>query len=609
MATIKLNSIPKELRAANQWLLWKLVLRGSEKTKVPFQTNGQCASSTNPATWASFDAIAPHVAEDLQPGFVFSVDDPFCGIDLDGCRNPETGECQEWARTIVQQLGSYAELSPSGTGLKVFVRATLPGDVGKKKELAEPMVSIKKPGIEVYDHGRYFAVTGWKLAGVPSTVNERQGQVDALMQRFWPPVVASVPTIRGESSNDVIDRARRYVARMPAAVSGSSGHNATFHAACVLVLGFGLSDGDAFALMQEFNSRCEPPWSDRELQHKVRQADKQPGERNYLRDAEQSEWRTLRLPVYAAQMPEPTARITTLESSVEAFADSVEQGQDALVTTGLHDLDFACGGGWAAGEMVIMAARPSHGKSAVALQCVHHWTSRGIPSLFVSEEMSSLSLGKRAVHSFSDLPESEWRGSIDRIRGEAKEHFRNRAPCYIVEGCRSVENVVEQVEKHVAENAVQCVVVDYAQLLKGKGASRYEQITNVSIALRQVTSKTQIVLLALCQLSRDIEGRDKFIPRMSDLKETGQLEQDADVILLNVWPYQADQSCEKSDYQFFIAKNRNRGIRQHAINCVFQPDRQRVLNAAPAHFDDPFPPIGTTTAHGFFSPSQYNFDA
>ena len=70
------------------------------------------------------------------------------------------------------------------------------------------------------------------------------------------------------------ERARRYVAKMEAAVSGSNGHNTTFHVACVLVQGFGLSPEQAWPLMQEYNQRCSPPWSDKELRHKLNGADK-----------------------------------------------------------------------------------------------------------------------------------------------------------------------------------------------------------------------------------------------------------------------------------------------------------------------------------------------
>lgn len=76
-----------------------------------------------------------------------------------------------------------------------------------------------------------------------------------------------------DSPIDLFERARRYVGKMPPAVSGSSGHNATFHVACVLVQGFGLSAEQAYPLLAEFNQRCAPPWSEKELRHKLKGAD------------------------------------------------------------------------------------------------------------------------------------------------------------------------------------------------------------------------------------------------------------------------------------------------------------------------------------------------
>lgn len=80
----------------------------------------------------------------------------------------------------------------------------------------------------------------------------------------------------------VIERARRYLAAMPPAISGQGGHNQTFDAACSLVLGFGLSVSDAAPLLAEYNQRSQPPWTDAELAHKLADADKRPGDRGYL---------------------------------------------------------------------------------------------------------------------------------------------------------------------------------------------------------------------------------------------------------------------------------------------------------------------------------------
>lgn len=96
-----------------------------------------------------------------------------------------------------------------------------------------------------------------------------------------PPVVYQ-PRGRASDPADVLDRARRYLDAMPPAISGQGGHAATFRAACVLCVGFDLGELDALALLREFNQRCQPPWTERELGHKVADALKADGERGHL---------------------------------------------------------------------------------------------------------------------------------------------------------------------------------------------------------------------------------------------------------------------------------------------------------------------------------------
>jgi primase-polymerase (primpol)-like protein len=88
-------------------------------------------------------------------GFVFTPEDDLCGVDLDGCLDPETGEIEGWAQEIIEELDSYTEISPSGTGVHVLVRGTLPAGRNRKGRF------------EAYDRGRYFTVTGRHLAGTP----------------------------------------------------------------------------------------------------------------------------------------------------------------------------------------------------------------------------------------------------------------------------------------------------------------------------------------------------------------------------------------------------------------------------------------------------------
>jgi DnaB-like helicase C terminal domain len=284
--------------------------------------------------------------------------------------------------------------------------------------------------------------------------------------------------------------------------------------------------------MREFSDRCEPPWSERELSHKVQQAAKQPGERGYLRNSAPERWSKISVPTYAAPVfHEP--RQTTLVDAARSYIESIHSGKSNLFETGIGDLDYALGGGVERGEMVIFAARPSHGKSAVGLQCVHHWTAQGMPCAIVSEEMSALALGKRTVQHFSDIPPEHWLDLAPELDKQLAEYASARAPCIILEGCGTADAAAEAIDRAVVSHGIGCVVVDYAQLLGSPGKSRYEQMTNTSIKLRQLASANQIVLLALCQMNRTIEDRGEFLPVMKDLKDTGQLEQDADVIVFS----------------------------------------------------------------------------
>ena len=105
----------------------------------------------------------------------------------------------------------------------------------------------------------------------------------------------------------VVERARKYLAKLPSAVSGENGSAKCFHAACVLVKGFALPSSDAMELLKEYNSQCQPPWSDYELQHKLQDAEKAKGESGYLRNAKMVRWEVIAVPKYKApkQQPKP----------------------------------------------------------------------------------------------------------------------------------------------------------------------------------------------------------------------------------------------------------------------------------------------------------------
>jgi hypothetical protein len=161
-----------ELATAPRWVCWREEERGGRKTKVPYATTGRKASSTDPATWATYeDAIRVCGARGYD-GVGIVLGDGLGGVDLDGCRNPDTGELTPWARKILDEFRSYAEVSPSGTGVKVFAYGA-PSDLPANMiPMDTPPINGKRPAIECYTQGRYFAVTGRILDGMPDEIRD-----------------------------------------------------------------------------------------------------------------------------------------------------------------------------------------------------------------------------------------------------------------------------------------------------------------------------------------------------------------------------------------------------------------------------------------------------
>src|SRR5262249_45829190 len=160
----------------------------------------------------------------------------------------------------------------------------------------------------------------------------------------------------------------------------------------------------------------------------------------------------------------------------------------------------------------------------------------------ISEEMSALALGKRTLQFITAIPQERWTSASEDLERELEDYKSKRAPCLVSEACVTVQAVVEAIEEAVEKHGIQAVVIDYAQLLQGKGRSRYEQVTFTSNTLREVASRLNVLMLTLCQLNREVEKRQKFIPCTADIRDAGTLEQDADVILLLAWPCKVDRS-------------------------------------------------------------------
>jgi putative DNA primase/helicase len=175
------DNIPPELRDRDQWVCWRTRARGRHRTKVPCMPNLTAASSTDPSTWTTFGAVVEAVNLAIPVvdgiGFVLTDDDPYVGIDMDRCRTPK-GELHPDAARTVDELASYTEISPSGGGIRIIVRAAKPG--------SRCSVPRMPWGAEcaIYDSGRFLTLTGDVLGD--ATIGDRQEQLAALYERLFP---------------------------------------------------------------------------------------------------------------------------------------------------------------------------------------------------------------------------------------------------------------------------------------------------------------------------------------------------------------------------------------------------------------------------------------
>ena len=233
---IQPNNIPDDWKRLAQWVLWRRELVGGKPTKVPYMAAGRKAKTNDPATWDSFENVIIALSGELSfdgIGFVLTEYDPFCILDMDGCRNPDTGELKPEAANLVSQFATYTEITPSQTGVRVVLRGTKPGNGCQKAGV----YGCSK--LEIYDHLRFVTVTGNVLQSELLPVESRQRELDDLHVELFPPKSAKkgterafrpLPSQSGETSTPEI-LARAFRAKNGAAIQSlwrgdTSAHNA-----------------------------------------------------------------------------------------------------------------------------------------------------------------------------------------------------------------------------------------------------------------------------------------------------------------------------------------------------------------------------------------------
>jgi replicative DNA helicase len=235
------------------------------------------------------------------------------------------------------------------------------------------------------------------------------------------------------------------------------------------------------------------------------------------------------------------------------------------VPTGFFELDDLTGG-FQPSQLVILAARPSMGKTAFALNiCEHVAFERRTGVLLVSLEMGSMELGERLLCARSKVDGHKLRtghglGTREMKQlGAAYEELRG-APIFIDDTpARNMLQITANARRLKLRQSIGLIVVDYIQLIDAEEPrdSRQEQIAKISRRLKTLARELNVPVVALSQLNRAVENREDRRPRMADLRESGAIEQDADLVLLLHRPEYYDPNDQPGIAELIVAKNRS----------------------------------------------------
>jgi primase-polymerase (primpol)-like protein len=266
---------PCIMRSIPNWVVWGWWERDGSKVKMPYNPKtGRAAKTNSPDTWGTYQESLYRFRRNPSRytglGFIFSEGTGLFGIDLDGC--VDNLKLSPWAVFIMSKFKTYTELSPSGTGVKMFGIGTVPTGMRLRVKVKAEPVGGKSPGIEIYGRARLFCFTGQRVS-MQSQIHDCSNNLDKLLKKIQP-TENQVQVVRNNTRRDgrfEVNRARRWLRKHGPAVSGQFGHTHTYTAALTLVDRFGLDQSTALDLLREWNESCVPPWTDRELIRKLKQ--------------------------------------------------------------------------------------------------------------------------------------------------------------------------------------------------------------------------------------------------------------------------------------------------------------------------------------------------
>ena len=284
--------------------------------------------------------------------------------------------------------------------------------------------------------------------------------------------------------------------------------------------------------------------------------------------------------------------------------DRLQSGQVAGLPTGYQDLEQLTTG-WHDGTLTILAARPSMGKTALALNLIHRVITAGHCVLLISLEQSSLELTERLLAMESGISTHRLRsGALPET--ETQQVLQSSStlsdlPLFIDDRARqTTAGIAVQARIHKRRHNLRLLVIDYLQLIqpRDKRLPREQQVAEIARELKALSRDLEIPVLALAQLNRLVETRGDKRPQLSDLRESGSIEQDADLVMFVHRPAYFDEQADPAESELLVRKHRNgpTGL----VRLHWQADTMRFEPAAHPHQTEAFGnvPVASPPAGG-----------
>lgn len=247
----------------------------------------------------------------------------------------------------------------------------------------------------------------------------------------------------------------------------------------------------------------------------------------------------------------------SLADAIFDFGKQLQEGVMRRVPTGFPTIDRMTRGGFGAGNFIVLAARPSVGKTAFMLQMARAAARNGVPALALSLEMTNTELSERMMFSTEEIsPADITPERVDWQKFELAAKEFDHSPIYLDETPQSLEEVCASITLNHRKGKCGIAFIDYVQLMSTNEVSDslYRQVTGITKRLKRLAKKLKIPVVALCQLNRNSVS-EKRAPQLHDLRDSGSIEQDADMVMM------LERKDEESDYMstrinMYLRKNR-----------------------------------------------------